>query len=50
MAPPPLIYGALGLARVMFFTWAREMHRSLREALEELRAIRKELEDRDRLR
>ena len=49
MSPEPLIYGAIGLALVMFFTWALEMHRTLREVLEELRAIRKELENRDRM-
>lgn len=46
----PILYGALGLALVMFFTWALEIHRTMREVLEELRAIRKELEDRQRLR
>jgi len=46
----PILYGALGLALVMFFTWALEIHRTLREVLEELRAIRKELEDSQRLR
>lgn len=50
MNAQPLIYGALGLALVMFFTWALEMHRTLREVLEELRAVRKELEDRERYR
>lgn len=46
----PILYGALGLALVMFFTWALEVHRTMREVLEELRAIRKELEDRHRMR
>lgn len=45
----PILYGALGLALVMFFTWALEVHRTMREVLEELRAIRKELEDRRRM-
>lgn len=48
MPPDAIIWGGLALALLMFFTWALEMHRSLREVLEELRGIRRELERRDR--
>ncbi|MEC7233186.1 MAG: hypothetical protein VX015_03950 [Planctomycetota bacterium] len=43
----PILMGALGLALIMFFTWALEVHRTLREVLTELKRIRDELENRD---
>lgn len=45
MGPNALIWGGLGLALVMFFTWALEMHRTMREMLQEMKRIRSELED-----
>lgn len=36
------------LALVAFYTWALEVHRTLREVLVELRRIREELEDKAR--
>ena len=44
----PIIWGGIGLALVMFFTWALEVHRTIREVLEELRGIRRELEEQSR--
>ena len=44
----PILLGALGLALVMFFTWALEVHRTMREILQELKRVRDELEDRNR--
>ncbi|MEM1452770.1 MAG: hypothetical protein AAF957_27880 [Planctomycetota bacterium] len=44
-----LVWGGLALALVMFFTWALEVHRTMREILTELKRIRDELQDqRDR--
>ncbi|MEM9802829.1 MAG: hypothetical protein AAGA20_21065 [Planctomycetota bacterium] len=43
-----LVWGGLALALVMFFTWALEVHRTMREVLQELKRIREELEDRGR--
>ena len=40
----PLVLGGLGLALVMFFTWALELHRTQREVLTGLKRIREELE------
>ncbi|QDV08330.1 hypothetical protein Poly30_38680 [Planctomycetes bacterium Poly30] len=40
----PLILGGLGLALIMFFTWALELHRTQREILAELKRVREELE------
>ena len=48
MEPTAIAWGVLGLALIMFFTWALEIHRTLREVLEELRALRRETEDRHR--
>lgn len=48
MTDHPIFMGAVGLALVMFFTWALEIHRTLREVLTELKRIRDELERRDR--
>lgn len=50
MSPDPVIWGGLGLALVMFFTWALEIHRTLREILTELKRVREELDDRSRMR
>ena len=50
MNPDAIIWGGLGLALVMFFTWALEVHRTLREILSELKRVREELEDRQRMR
>ena len=44
----PLIVGALGLALIMFFTWALDLHRTQREVLLELKRIREELEHQNR--
>lgn len=44
----PLILGGLGLALIMFFTWALELHRTQREILAELKRIREELEHQHR--
>ena len=44
----PILLGALGLALVMFFTWALEVHRTMREILQELKRVRDELEDQNR--
>ncbi|MEZ6013886.1 MAG: hypothetical protein R3F49_02120 [Planctomycetota bacterium] len=41
-----IVVAALGA--VAFYTWALEMHRTLREVLIELRRIRDELEQRSR--
>ena len=41
----PILMGALGLALIMFFTCALEVHRTLRQALTELKRIRDELEN-----
>lgn len=46
--PHPLILGALGLALIMFFTWALDLHRTQREILVELKRIREELEHQSR--
>ena len=48
MPPNAIIWGALGLALVMFFTWALEMHRTMAQILQELKRIRDELEDANR--
>ncbi|MEM8710000.1 MAG: hypothetical protein AAGG01_03540 [Planctomycetota bacterium] len=50
MIDNPIVMGALGLALVMFFTWALELHRTQREILSELKRIREELEHQDRAR
>ncbi|MEM9379122.1 MAG: hypothetical protein AAGB93_04160 [Planctomycetota bacterium] len=39
-----LVWGGLALALVMFFTWALEVHRTMREILTELKRIRDEVE------
>ena len=44
----PIVLGGLGLALVMFFTWALEVHRTLREVLQEMKRIRDELEQANR--
>ncbi len=44
MFESPLLLLILGVALAMFFTWALEVHRTLREALLELRRMRDELE------
>jgi len=44
MPDSPLILAVLAIALAMFFTWALEIHRTLREALLELRRMRDELE------
>lgn len=43
-----LVWGGLALALVMFFSWALEVHRTLREILIETKRLREELEDRNR--
>ncbi len=48
MDPNALVWGGLALALVMFFTWALEVHRTLREIQSELRRVREELEYRSR--
>ncbi len=48
MEANPILWGGLALALVMFFTWALEVHRTLREVLVEIKRIREELEDKDR--
>ena len=44
MLESPLLIGALVAALAMFFHWALEVHRTLREALVELRRLREEVE------
>ncbi|MFT6110577.1 MAG: hypothetical protein ACJA2W_003504 [Planctomycetota bacterium] len=48
MSLHPVILGGLGLALLMFFTWALEVHRTQREILVELKRIREELEHQNR--
>ena len=48
MTVHPIILGALGLALIMFFTGARDLHRTQREILVELKRIREELERQNR--
>lgn len=48
MDPNALVWGGLALALVMFFTWALEVHRTMRETLTELKRIREELEHQSR--
>ena len=48
MLDHPIVLGALGLALIMFFTWALDLHRTQREILIELKRIREELEHQSR--
>jgi hypothetical protein len=45
-----LIAAVVTLGVIAFYTWALEMHRTLREVLAELRRIREELVERERSR
>jgi len=44
MFDSPLLLVVLAGALIMFFSWALEVHRTMREALLELRRVREELE------
>ncbi|MDG1049873.1 MAG: hypothetical protein P8M11_01985 [Planctomycetota bacterium] len=44
MFDSPLLLVILAGALIMFFSWALEVHRTMREALLELRRVREELE------
>ena len=48
MEPIALVWAGLALALIMFFTWALEVHRTLREVLSQLKRIGDELEHQDR--
>ncbi len=43
-----LLLAVLGIALTMFFMWALEVHRTLRESLLELQRVREELEQLNR--